>query len=193
MEWVVFFVLLLPNAFAREGGIPRGLNFRNRPKISRVKGGVLGCGGGARAEGEYVGIGGQPLVIGRQRGISVKVCTDIITGRAAERARTVAFGDRPFLQKRPICQEAQETSIDKKSLDSLCLAPCKSVCTTTVERFVSEKGDDFFLETGMDVGGSQAERLVKRCVKSCKNQCNPRLRAEPEGFFEVSSSPGSNR
>jgi len=127
-------------------------------------------------------------VVGRRRGVSVEVCSDVLSGRQAEYARTVPFGERPFLNNKAVCQQAQETELEKDKLDRVCEKPCAQVCKKAVERFVSEEGQQLFLATGFDVD-SLKNKFIKKCRRACKNKCNPRYRAEPEDFFEVALTP----
>mmetsp|Transcript_33722 Transcript_33722/g.54734 ORF Transcript_33722/g.54734 Transcript_33722/m.54734 type:complete len:274 (-) Transcript_33722:394-1215(-) len=87
-------------------------------------------------------------IIGRQRGVTVKICADVLAGKEAQKTRTIPFGERAFVNNNELCQEAQDKELSKASLDKLCDAPCTRVCQETIEGFVNKQGDALFLSYG---------------------------------------------
>jgi len=128
-------------------------------------------------------------VVGRKRGISVEVCSDIYTGKQAEKARTIPFNQRAFLNDNAKCGSASDAELSRESLQHLCDAPCEETCEATVSNFVAKNEEKLFLETGKDVGGQRESVLKKKCIKACKNKCNPRYHAETDDFFEIITTP----
>jgi len=47
-------------------------------------------------------------IIGRQRGVTVKICADVLAGKEAQKTRTIPFGERAFVNNNELCQEAQD-------------------------------------------------------------------------------------